>query len=129
MYSNSRNGSRAVRAPGFMTLFAVVAMGLASMASPAAAAPFAYVTNNGDGTVTVIDTANNTVVGTPIPVGGSPFGVAVTPDGKHAYVTNSGSSNVSVIDTAINMVVGPRSRSGMTPLGSLSPQTANTPMS
>jgi YVTN family beta-propeller protein len=29
----------------------------------------------------------------------SPFGVAVTPDGKHAYVANFNSNNVSVIDT------------------------------
>jgi YVTN family beta-propeller protein len=67
--------------------------------------PFAYVVNSGDGTVSVIDTATNTVVGLPIPVGKEPFGVDVTPDGKHAYVANRGSNNVSVIDTATNMVV------------------------
>jgi YVTN family beta-propeller protein len=39
-----------------------------------------------------------------IPVGTLPYGVAVTPDGKHAYVTNEGSNNVSVIDTATNTV-------------------------
>ena len=75
------------------------------LASPAAAAPFAYVANEGDGTVSVIDTATNTVVGIPIPVGREPSGVAVTPDGKHAYVANRGSKNVSAIDTATNMVV------------------------
>jgi YVTN family beta-propeller protein len=60
----------------------------------------------GAGTVSVIDTASNTVVGTPIPVGGEPEGVAVTPDGKHAYVTNAAFSigSVSVIDTAANTV-------------------------
>ena len=63
----------------------------------------AYVTN-GSVTVSVIDTATNTVVAT-VPVGSFPFGVAVTPDGKHAYVTNNGSSNVSVIRTAPNKVV------------------------
>ena len=56
-------------------------------------------------TVSVIDTATNTVVAT-VPVGSCPFGVAVTPDGKHAYVANDLSSNtVSVIDTATNTVV------------------------
>ena len=51
------------------------------------AAPFAYVANAGDNTVSVIDTATNTVVA-PIAVGSLPRGVAVTPDGKRAYVTN-----------------------------------------
>jgi YVTN family beta-propeller protein len=53
----------------------------------------------------VIATATNAVVGIPIPVGREPFGVAVTPDGKHAYVANAFSSNVSVIATATNTVV------------------------
>jgi YVTN family beta-propeller protein len=60
-------------------------------------------------TVSVINTATNTVVAT-IPVGVSPSGVAVTPDGTRAYVTNAGSAapnsaNVSVINTATNTVV------------------------
>jgi YVTN family beta-propeller protein len=108
MRSNNCNGSRAAPARGFMALFAMLAMGLGSMASAAEAAPFAYVANNGLTTVSVIDTATNTVVAT-VPVGNLPNGVAVTPDGKHAYVTwllaNNVSGNVSVIDTATNMVV------------------------
>jgi len=55
-------------------------------------------------TLSVIDTANNTVVAT-IPVGKLPNGVAVTPDGTHAYVTNTIDSTVSVIDTPSNTVV------------------------
>jgi len=87
-------------------LFAfMLVMELGAMAPPAEAAPFAYVANGGDNTVSVIDTATNTVVGIPIPVGREPFGVDVTRDGKHAYVANRGSNNVSVIDTATNMVV------------------------
>ena len=39
-----------------------------------------------------------------VTVGGSPFGVAITPDGKYAYIANS-LENVSVIDTATNKVV------------------------
>ena len=38
--------------------------------------------------MSVIDTATNTVIGDPIPVGDGPYGVAVTPDGTRAYVTN-----------------------------------------
>jgi YVTN family beta-propeller protein len=44
----------------------------------AEAAPFAYVTNRNDSTVSVIDTASNAVVGT-VAVGGAPTGVAITP--------------------------------------------------
>jgi YVTN family beta-propeller protein len=83
-------------------------MGLACWASPAEAQPFAYVTtpNSSFNSVTVIDTATNTPV-TTIPVGSGPFGVAVTPDGKHVYVTDHDSfpANVSVIDAATNTVV------------------------
>jgi YVTN family beta-propeller protein len=64
----------------------------------------AYVTNNSDNTVSVIDTASNTVTAT-VPVGSSPFGVDVTPDGSRAYVVNRIGSSVSVIDTATNLVV------------------------
>jgi YVTN family beta-propeller protein len=54
----------------------------------------------------VIDTAANTVAAATIPVGTSPRGVAITPDGKHAYVANVISNNVSVIDTSNNTVMG-----------------------
>ena len=70
----------------------------------AQAAPFAYITNEGSATVSVIDTATNTVVAT-VPVGSSLIGVAVTPDGAFVYVTNTGSGTVSVIATATNTVV------------------------
>ncbi|MGQ0445312.1 MAG: hypothetical protein ACT4O2_09360 [Beijerinckiaceae bacterium] len=53
----------------------------------------------------MIDTATNKVVGTPIPVGDGPFGVAVTPDGTKVYVTNFLSNTVSVIATATNTLV------------------------
>ena len=70
MYSN--NTSRAASAGGFMALFAIMlVMGLELMASPAEGAPFAYVTNHDSRTVSVIDTATNTVVAT-VPVGISP---------------------------------------------------------
>jgi YVTN family beta-propeller protein len=85
----------------------VVVLGLLSIAlraMPATAAPFAYVANSDSNTVSVIDTASNTVVAT-VPVGRQPFGVAITPDGVHAYVANRIDSTVSVIDTASNTVV------------------------
>ena len=47
MYRNKRNGNGASRAPGFVALFGMLALGLGSTlaALPAAAQPFAYVTN------------------------------------------------------------------------------------
>ncbi|WP_323182748.1 hypothetical protein [Aldersonia sp. NBC_00410] len=47
--------------------------------------------------MSVIDTATNTVTGTPIPVGDRPGIVAISPDGTRAYVTNAASNTVSVI--------------------------------
>ena len=54
-------------------------------------------------TVSVIDTAKDTVI-TNIPVDNSPFGVAVTPDGRKVYVANQGASTISVIATATDTV-------------------------
>jgi YVTN family beta-propeller protein len=81
----------------------------------------AYVANSfykaANGTVSVIDTATNTVTAT-IPVGSTPEVVAVSPDGARVYVTNYwdgvtevngkivswGPGTVSEIDTATNTV-------------------------
>jgi YVTN family beta-propeller protein len=63
-----------------------------------------YVATLGSGTVSVIDTATNTVVDT-VAVELSPVGVAVHPDGTTVYVANQFSGTVSVIDTATNTVV------------------------
>src|SRR5262244_2845507 len=70
-------------------------LGVMLGSTPAEAKPFAYVTNSASNTVSVIDTATNTVVAT-VPVGSVPLGVAITPDGTRAYVANPGSGTVSV---------------------------------
>ena len=59
----------------------------------------AYVTNQNGGNVSVIDTADNTVIDT-ITAGSNPSGVAITPNGKLVYVGNW-FSDVSVIDTSL----------------------------
>src|SRR5205814_8582260 len=87
-----------------IVLFLLLSMGIGLGTATAQAQTRAYVTNNGSNTVSVIDTATNTVVAT-IPVGFRPFGVAITPDGTRAYVTNENSNTVSVIDSATNTVV------------------------
>ena len=63
----------------------------------------AYVANYGSNTISVINTATNTVT-TTITVGVQPIDVTVTPDGTRAYVANYGSNTVSVINTATNTV-------------------------
>ncbi len=73
-----------------------------ALSGPTQAAPFAYITGINSGGVSVLDTANNTVVAT-VPAGINTFGVAVTPDGGFAYITNQ--SSVSVIASASNTVV------------------------
>jgi YVTN family beta-propeller protein len=57
----------------------------------------------GGTTMSVIDTATNTVTAT-VTVGSIPQGVAVNPAGTLAYVANFLSNTVSVIDTATNAV-------------------------
>ncbi|KRE27642.1 hypothetical protein ASG82_14760 [Mycobacterium sp. Soil538] len=64
----------------------------------------AYVANALDNTVSVIDTATNSVTAT-IAVGEMPRGVAVNPAGTRAYVTNLLDGTVSVIRTSTNTVV------------------------
>jgi YVTN family beta-propeller protein len=71
---------------------------------PAQGTTFAYLTNTIANTVSVIDTASHAVVIT-VPVGLSPDGLAIRPDGAFAYVANSGSNTVSVIKTINNRVV------------------------
>ena len=81
---------------------AIVAIGL--LGRWPAHAQNAYITNEGDNTVSVIDTTSNVVTAT-IPVGSAPYGVAVTPDGSKVYVADMNSFGmVSVIDTATNLV-------------------------
>jgi YVTN family beta-propeller protein len=93
------------------SFFAVLVGALAIVLGGApSSAQNAYIPNASDNTVSVIDTAINTVVGLPIPVGDFPFGVAVSPDGSKVYVANAGyathNSTVSVIATATNTVIG-----------------------
>jgi len=63
-----------------------------------------YVSNSGDGTVSVIDTSNNNVVAT-IPVRDEPAGLAINPNGTRVYVANTSSNRVSVIDTSTHQVL------------------------
>jgi YVTN family beta-propeller protein len=76
-----------------------------------------YVADQLSHSVSVIDTATNTLTAPPIPVYPDPLGVAVTPDGSKVYVANERSNNVSVIDTATDMVIGSPIPVGSFPFG------------
>src|SRR5215471_17735501 len=79
----------------FLGLLVVMCAGVSAEAQP-----WAFVGNNGSGTVSVINTTASppTVVAT-VAVGTFPNGVSISPDGMRAYVANHGSNTVSVIDT------------------------------
>jgi YVTN family beta-propeller protein len=65
----------------------------------------AFVTNPGSDSVSIIDTATNSVV-KKISVGvDSTVGVAITADGKTAYVSDRGARNVGVIDIVTGVLV------------------------
>ena len=63
-----------------------------------------YVTNVTDDTVSVINTANNSVIAT-ISVGDGPNGIAFDSANNRMYVANQTDDTVSVIDTATNSVI------------------------
>ncbi|MBD0674409.1 beta-propeller fold lactonase family protein [Streptomyces sp. CBMA156] len=63
----------------------------------------AYVTSQSSGTVSVLDTANNTVSGS-FTAGTGSYAVAVSPDGHRAYLTHHLDNTVSVVDTATGAV-------------------------
>jgi len=59
--------------------------------------------NPGTGTMSIIDTSTNMVVGT-IPGFSGPFSIAITPNGKYAYVTNFGSNNFTPVGKSVSVV-------------------------
>jgi len=91
------------RGHALITVLGVTTLAFLMLANIAGAAPFAYISNYGDNTVSVIDTAIDTVTAT-IHVGIWPYGIAITPDGSKVYVSNCYSNTTSVIDTSTNTV-------------------------
>ncbi|MCH9630113.1 MAG: hypothetical protein S4CHLAM37_01060 [Chlamydiia bacterium] len=68
----------------------------------------AYITNNGDNSVSVIDTDTNTLITTITQAEGlfnSPSRLAITPNGSTLYVKNSNDDSVSVINTSTNKLI------------------------
>jgi YVTN family beta-propeller protein len=61
------------------------------------ATPYAYVPNEGSGTISIIDTSSDTVIGD-IATNGKPRGTAVSPDGQTIYVAEQKSESLLIID-------------------------------
>jgi YVTN family beta-propeller protein len=78
----------------------------------------AYVTNEGDGTVTPIDTATNTA-GTPITGVTNPWQIAITPNGESAYATDLVGDSVTPINLITNTAGTPITVSGASSLGAV----------
>lgn len=81
---------------------------------------FAYVTNGGDNSVSVVDLAEGRIVAA-IGTGASPHGLRLSPNGREIYVANTGDDTVSVID------VSRRSEVARIPVGRAPAQVAFTP--
>lgn len=71
---------------------------------PANYREYAYISNSGSNTVTVLDIVNMRQDRV-LAVGKDPAGIAVNPRHREVYVVNSGSATVSVIDATTNRVV------------------------
>jgi YVTN family beta-propeller protein len=102
--STGENSSAGILCSAVIRSWILVALFTVLTCVPARGTTFAYLTNKIANTVSVIDTASHAVVIT-VPVGLSPEGLAIRPDGAFAYVANSGSNTVSVINTINNRVV------------------------
>ncbi len=59
--------------------------------------------NTGTGNLKIIQTSNNTVVGTVTGLSG-PFGLTLSSDGAYMYITNFGSNNFTPIGTTVTVV-------------------------
>src|SRR5689334_11293256 len=75
----------------------LVAFALACSSLVHAAAPRAYVPNEGSATVSVVDTSTDTVVDT-LQMGEKPRGIAVSLDGRRLYVSDQTSGTLIVYD-------------------------------
>src|SRR5258708_749409 len=99
-----RRRGRGLNNPTWLFAVGIIACFWAARTCDAQIESNAYISSNASNNVSVIDTRTNTVVGSPIPVGAAPFGVAASPDGRFVYVANVVSNTVSVINAVTNQV-------------------------
>lgn len=97
-------GQLSVRADVNLTSIAV-----GSTPLDVAVSPFndrVYVTNNGSSTVSVINTASNTVIATVPVAAGSITNLAVSPDNSKVYVVSQNTNTIQIISTSSLTVTG-----------------------
>jgi YVTN family beta-propeller protein len=64
-----------------------------------------YTSNESAASVSVIDPATNTTVGSDIPVGTTPVAIGITPGSNRAYVANRGADRLSVVNLGTRTVI------------------------
>jgi len=97
------------------------------VAATAHAGPLAFIADEERNQIDVIDTANDTVVGTGISVYpmGAPTGVTLSPDGKTLYATLDGTmGSLAIIDAVALMLVGTVTVGASPYAAALSPDSA-----
>ncbi len=113
-----RRGHLRWRHQGLLPLTLIFAFSLvAASFAPSASARLAYVLNAEANNLSLIDTATNLVVGSPVAAGVIPQGIAIAPDGKFAYLSHTGTNVVTRFDTQTNQSVGSPIPVGEAPLG------------
>lgn len=80
-------------------------LALLALAADAGAAPLAYVSNQKSGTVSIIDTATDTVIGE-IPAGKGPRGAALSTNGQHLFVSDERGRQLMVLDLIARKPLG-----------------------
>src|SRR5690349_16915286 len=76
---------------------AALVFSLTVSATALAASPMAYVPNEGSGTISIIDTATDQVVGE-LPGGTKPRGLVVGPDARWLYVSDQPHNRLQLVD-------------------------------
>src|SRR5690349_18633167 len=82
-----------------MRLVQWCALAIVALCSGGVDAATAYASNEGSGSVSVIDTATDRVTAT-ITTGGKPRGIAISLDGSKLYVSDQEANALVVVDTA-----------------------------
>ncbi|MGK4421979.1 hypothetical protein ACSLVQ_27395, partial [Klebsiella pneumoniae] len=83
----------------------LAAVAVLAAASGTAEAGLVYATNLDGRTISVIDTATNTIVAQPDIGGVSYLGTGVLPNGNFAYVATANPNRIAVLDTVTHAVV------------------------
>lgn len=91
--------------PALGGLAVMIGLPLLAASATTVASPLAYVANEGSGSLSIIDTASDAVVGE-IPAGKKPRGTVITRDGLTAYVSDQPNNRLLVIDLAQRRVSG-----------------------